>query len=267
MPSLPAPVVSEVEVEIAGLDERHDGLRIAHLSDIHVGNLTPANHVRAAIELANRAKPDVVVLTGDYVCWRRDEVERAREQLAGLRARRVLAVLGNHDYFTSAPGMTAALTGCGYDVLKNANTDVDLDGAALRFVGVDDPVTRHADLERAFAGVPERAPRIVLCHAPDHAPKVARHGADLILSGHTHGGQIYIKGFTDRIMKRIGLNFRRGMFTIGERTQLYVTPGVGFSGVTHRQGDGTDAEVAVLTLRSRTAKQATGNRQPATGNP
>lgn len=250
MPRPPAPVATELEVEIAGLDERHHGLRIAHLSDIHVGSLTPARHVRAAIELANRARPDIVVLTGDYVSWRREEVALAREQLAGLVAPRVLAVLGNHDYFTSGTGVTAALTGCGYDVLRNHHTSVEVRGAPLAFVGVDDPVTRHAEYDRAFAGVPA-APRIVLCHAPDAAPHLVRRGADLVLSGHTHGGQIFIKGITDRIMKRIGLRYRRGMFALGERTRLYVTPGIGFSGVTHRAGDGTAAEVALITLRAK----------------
>jgi uncharacterized protein len=252
MPRPPAPVVSAHDVEIAGLDERLDGIRIAHLSDIHVGNLTPASHVRAAVELANASRPDLVILTGDYVCWRKDEVPLVREQLAGLRARRVLAVLGNHDYFTSPGGVTAALTGCGYDVLKNASTVVDLDGAPLHLVGLDDPVTRHADPDRAFAGVPDGAATVVLCHGPDYAPRIAGR-ADLVLSGHTHGGQIFIKGFTDRIMARIGLRYRRGMFELGDRTQLYVTPGVGFSGVTRRAGPGTDAEVAVLTLRTRRA--------------
>jgi hypothetical protein len=242
--------VSELVVEIAGLDDRHDGLRIAHLSDIHVGNLTPASHVRAAIDAANAARPDVVALTGDYVCWRRDEVDAARDQLAGLRARRVLAVLGNHDYFTSATGMTRALAANGYDVLKNAHTQVEIDGAPLAFVGLDDPVTRHADADHAFAGVDPGAPVIALCHAPDFAPRIAGR-ADLVLSGHTHGGQIYIRGVTDRLMKRLGLHFRRGQFAVGDRTQLYVTPGVGFSGVTRRSGDGTDAEVAVITLRKK----------------
>ena len=93
------PRIHEHEVTIAGLDPRHEGVRIAQLSDIHVGNLTPPSHIRAAIDVANAATPDLILLTGDYVCWRRDEVERARDQLSGLRASRVLAVLGNHDYF------------------------------------------------------------------------------------------------------------------------------------------------------------------------
>src|SRR4026209_447621 len=99
------PRVTEHEVSIARLDPRHDGVRIAQLSDIHVGNLTPESHIRAAIERANAAAPDLIVLTGAYVGWRRPEVALASHQLAGLRAPRVLAVLGNHDYFTWGSGV------------------------------------------------------------------------------------------------------------------------------------------------------------------
>jgi hypothetical protein len=225
-------------------------VRIAQLSDIHVGNLTPAAHVRAAVDTANAAKPDLIVLTGDYVCWRRHEVALAGDQLAGLRAPRVLAVLGNHDYFTWGAGVASALERNGYEVLRNQTTIADVRGAPLAMVGVDDPVTRHDDLDAAFAGAREGTTRVVLCHAPDRAPQLAQRGADLVLSGHTHGGQIFIKGITDRIMKRAGLNYRRGMYPMSDRCMLYVTPGVGFSGVTRRVGEGTDAEVAVLTLRA-----------------
>ena len=251
MPRPLLPVLNEHDVTIADLDPRHDGLRIAQLSDIHVGKLTPREHVRAAIELANAAEPDVIVLTGDYVCWRRDEAVLAREQLSGLRARRVVAVLGNHDYFTWGRGVTDALTRNGYDVLKNQATQVDVAGAPLWMVGVDDPVTRHHDLDAAFKGVPAEAPRVVLCHSPSQAEALDARRADLILSGHTHGGQMYVPGVTDRIMKRIGLRHRRGMYDAGKAGgRLYVTPGVGFSGVTKRFGEGTTAEVALFTLRA-----------------
>jgi hypothetical protein len=249
MPLTP-PRVAEHEVRVQRLDPRHDGVRIAQLSDIHVGNLTPAAHVRAAIHAANDAKPDLIVLTGDYVCWRRHEVGMVAEQLGGLAAPRVLAVLGNHDYFTWGSGVASALGSCGYEVLRNQTTVSTVRGAPLALVGVDDPVTRHDDLDAAFAGAPAHATRVVLCHAPDRAPDIARRGADLVLSGHTHGGQIYIKGITDRLMKKVGLHFRRGKFALGDRTTLYVTPGVGFSGVRRRVGEGTAAEVAVLTLRA-----------------
>lgn len=252
---MPAPVpprVTHLEVKIAGLDPRHDGARIVQLSDIHVGNLTPKTHIRAAIDAANAANPDVIVLTGDYVCWRRHEVALAAEQLGGLRAPRVLAVLGNHDYFVWGAGVRTALETNGYEVLRNQTTMAHVRGAPLAMIGVDDPVTRHDDLDAAFAGAPKTGTRLVLCHGPDRAPAIAARGADLVMSGHTHGGQMYVKGITDRIMKRIGINYRRGMYEVGEgaaRSQLYVTPGVGFSGVTRRFGEGTHAEVAVFTLR------------------
>jgi predicted MPP superfamily phosphohydrolase len=106
MPKAPAaPVVTRHEVFIDGLDPRHDGVRIAHLSDIHVGRHDArAGHVRAAIELASGAEsPDLVALTGDYVCWRRHEVEAgARRSWPACARARVLAVLGNHDYFAGA---------------------------------------------------------------------------------------------------------------------------------------------------------------------
>lgn len=249
---MPAPVpprVNYVEVKIRGLDPRHDGVRIAQLSDIHVGNLTPPSHIRAAIDAANAAAPDVIVLTGDYVCWKRHEAELAADQLGGLRAPRVLAVLGNHDYFTHGAGVRAALERNGYEVLRNRTTIADVRGAPLAMVGVDDPVTRHDDLEASFAGAPAGTTKVVLCHSPDKGPELAARGASLVLSGHTHGGQMYVKGITDRLMKRLGLNYRRGVYPLSDDTTLYVTPGVGFSGVTRRFGEGTDAEVAVLTLR------------------
>jgi len=253
---VPPPHVTEHEVLVDGLDPRHDGVRIVQLSDIHVGNLTPVSHIRAAIASANAAQPDVIALTGDYVCWRRHEVALAAEQLAGMRAPRVVAVLGNHDYMVWGAGMTAALERNGYEVLHNATTVADVRGAPLALVGVDDPVTRHDDLDAAFAGAPAGVTKVALCHLADRGPQLARRGADLVLSGHTHGGQIYVKGITDRLMKRLGLNYRRGMYALADgarRSTLYVTPGVGFSGVTRRAGEGTRAEVAVLTLRAAPA--------------
>lgn len=255
MPDPVPPRVVEHEVLIEGLDPRHDGVRIAHLSDIHVGNLTPESHIRAAIDSANAARPDLIALTGDYVCWRRHEVALAAHQLAGFRAPRVLAVLGNHDYFVWGSGMTSALERNGYEVLQNSTTVADVRGAPLAIVGIDDPVTRHDDLDAAFAGAPAGVTKLVLCHLADRGPALARRGADLVLSGHTHGGQIYVKGITDRLMKRMGLHYRRGVYPLGpvgsasRRSTLYVTPGVGFSGVRRRAGEGTQAEVAVLTLR------------------
>jgi uncharacterized protein len=251
----PPPRVVHLDVTVDNLDPRHDGVKIAHLSDIHVGNLTPRDHVRAAIDAANAAAPDIVALTGDYVCWRRQEADLVADQLAGLKAKRVFAVLGNHDYFTWSQGVTAGLQQCGYEVMKNASSTVDIGGAPLCIIGVDDPVTRHHDVRAAFDGA-AHGTRVVLCHSPQLAPALASRGCDLVLSGHTHGGQLYVPGVVDMVLRRLGINYRRGMFEIDDRTSLYVTPGVGFSGVTRRFGEGTAAEVAVLTLRRKVAQAA-----------
>ncbi len=242
------PVVTEHDVPIRGLDPSHDGLRIAHLSDIHVGRWTPRAHVRAAIELAAAAKPDVTVLTGDYVCWSRTEIPLVEAWLGGLGGTRVCAVLGNHDYFTSGRGVAAALAHHGYDVLRNRNTTFAVRGAPLTIVGIDDPITRHDDAATAFAGA-GAGTRVVLVHYPVDPRSLVNRGADLVMSGHTHGGQIHVPGITTRILERVGIRYRSGMFEL-EGARLYVTPGVGFSGVRLRAGAGTAAEVAVLTLRA-----------------
>jgi predicted MPP superfamily phosphohydrolase len=181
----------------------------------------------------------------------------AREQLAGLRAPSVVATLGNHDYFTSAAELGRALTSHGYDLLRNRHTTTLVRGAPLHLIGVDDPVTRHHDLDASFVCVPAGGTRVVLCHCPEQAPGLAERGADLVLSGHTHGGQIFVPGLTDRIIRRMGRRYRRGFYTLPgtgtgrvRATRLYVTPGIGFSGVRVRVGDGTRAEVALFTLRA-----------------
>jgi len=171
-------------------------------------------------------------------------------------------VLGNHDYYAWADGVVSAMERNGYEVLRNRTTVARVRGAPLAVVGIDDPVTRHDDLDASFAGVPAGVTKVVLCHLADRGPALARRGADLVLSGHTHGGQIFVKGITDRLMKRLGMNYRRGLYALGalgdrgagaRRSTLYVTPGVGYSGVTRRVGEGTQSEVAVLTLRQARA--------------
>jgi predicted MPP superfamily phosphohydrolase len=245
-------VLVEHEVELAGLDPRHDGVRVVHLTDVHCGRMTPEHHVRAAVDLANGARPDLIVMTGDYVNWSRDEAAIAGAQLAGLRAERVLVTLGNHDYFAWGEGVADAMAGNGYDVLQNRHVAVALRGAPLHVIGIDDPVTGRQDLDAAFATVPADAgSKLVLCHCPEQIDELAERGAQLVLSGHTHGGQINVRGITDRIFRRTGRRyFNRGFYAVGDAL-LYVSSGVGFSGVRVRAGEGTRAEVSVFTLRAR----------------
>lgn len=244
------PHLVEHEVAVDGLDPRHDGLRIAHLTDVHCGRMTGARHVRAAVALANQSGADVVAMTGDYLNWRRDEIGLVRSQLAGLRAPRVVCTLGNHDYYASGDDVAGALSANGYDVLRNRHMTIDVAGAPLHLIGIDDPVTRKDDVGAAFARLPDGGTRVALCHCPEKAVELASRGAHLVLSGHTHGGQINVRGITDRLFRSAGRRFfSAGLYAI-DRSWLYVSAGVGFSGVRVRAGQGTRAEVALLTLRA-----------------
>lgn len=244
------PHLVEHEVAIDGLPEALDGLRIAHLTDVHCGKITPAAHIRAAIDLSNSARPDLVVMTGDYVCWHKEEVELLRQQMGGIEAKQVVCTLGNHDYFADGEGVAQALTDLGYRVLRNESHSVEHGSHTIDVIGVDDPITRKDDIEQSFKGSGQGGVKIALCHCPEKADELAERGAHLIFSGHTHGGQINVKGITDRIFKRAGRRYYyKGLYSIGE-AQLYVSSGVGFSGVRVRAGIGTRAEVGLFTLRA-----------------
>lgn len=246
------PELVEIEVAAAGIDPRHDGVRIVQLTDVHCGAMTPRWHIRAAVDAANRAEPDLIVMTGDYVCWRRSEIPLVAEQLAGLSAAPVYAALGNHDYFAGGDEVAEALASSGYRVLRNESETVSLRGADLHVIGLDDPVTRRHDPDRAFAAVPEGGSRLALSHCPELFDELAGLGAHLVLSGHTHGGQINVAPITDHFFRRAGRRyFRAGLYRAPDRgASMYLSAGVGFSGVPLRAGHGTRAEVAVLTLRA-----------------
>lgn len=238
---------------VPGLDPRHDGLRVAQLSDLHVGDRTPRQRIRAAITAANDFAPDLVVLTGDYLSRDRSGVQLMREQLGGLRAPTV-AVLGNHDVRVHPEGAAAALATHGYDLLRNQHTVVRLRGAPLAVVGVDDLMTRQADPARALAGVPAGS-RLVLAHGPRTADLLRGAGEPmLVLSGHTHGGQVNLPGLTSFLLRSVLREpYDQGHFRLGD-VQLYVNRGVGNSGVRLRIN--SDPEVTLATLRSAEVVEA-----------
>jgi len=237
-----------VTLRLPGLDPSHDGLRVAQLSDLHAGRQTPDELVRAAVAEANALEPDLVVLTGDYVCHDRRDVGRARELLGGLSAP-TYAVLGNHDVWTDLRGTAAALRSLGYEVLENGWTAVRLRGAPLSLVGVGDRVSGHEDVGRAFAGIPPHAAPLVLAHAPRTADRLRQLGRPLVcLSGHTHGGQIAVPLLTPLLLAGMAREpYLRGRYRL-DGVQLYVNRGVGNSGVAVRVN--SPPEVTLLTLRA-----------------
>jgi len=238
--------VEAVTLGVPGLDPAHDGLRVAQLSDLHVGRRTPPGRIRAALDAANAFQPDLVVLTGDYLSHNQQGVGLLREALGGLAAPTV-AVLGNHDHWVDAEGATAALEGLGYAVLRNQHTVLRLRGLPFTVVGVDDLVTRHAEPARALAGAPAGS-RLVLAHAPRTAELLRDAGLPLlVLSGHTHGGQVSIPILTPLLARLVAHEpYLRGYYRVGQ-VRLYVNRGVGNTVTTVRFNSAP--EVTTATLR------------------
>lgn len=213
--------------------------RVVHITDVHVGWTTSSAVLGEAAQLATDLRPDVVVLTGDYVNHSLRHLDALAAFVAGL-PEPVVAVLGNHDHWSGAGDVTRCLRRGGAAVLRNAWTNVD----GLEVVGIDDARTEHHDVERAFRGARARE-ALVLQHAPRIAPEIAAHGGRLILSGHTHAGHVYAKSVTPRVAKRLGHDYLAGWYPVGG-ARLYVNAGIGHAPL--RFGERAAPEVAVFDL-------------------
>ena len=200
-------------------------LRIAHLSDTHLGTIVSERQVTRAVDAANAASPDLIALTGDYVFSRR-HTERCARLLGGLRAPLgVFAVLGNHDEWLGPTYIQEALEAQGMTVLANAARQLEFHGRAIWLGGVSD-LSEGGDVEAALQGIPQDEPLIFLSHNPDAAYHVENRSACLVLSGHTHGGQVRWLG---RYLVRdssFGVSHPHGLYNHGQ-AQIYVTNGVG----------------------------------------
>ncbi len=239
--------LEEVELVVPGLHPAHDGLRVGQLTDLHIGANTPDGRVIAAIDALNQARPDLVALTGDYVTRRGDPLERVSELLCRLDGE-VVAVLGNHDHWTDGRTIARDLDRLGMRVLRNQHTTLHARGAPLCVVGVDDGATRQDDVARALEGAPTHGTRVVLAHTPPTAAKLPKDGGFVCLSGHTHGGQVWLGGVTEGVFARAGQPFVRGHYHVGGN-QLYVSRGLGFGRGSPLVRVGSEPEVTVLTLR------------------
>jgi uncharacterized protein len=219
--------VTEHRIGLVHLPESFRGLRIVQLTDIHHGLYFPAAALSFAVELTNKLEPDIVALTGDFVTRSRNYIEPAAEMLGGLRAREgVFAVLGNHDFRVGANQIAAALDHHGIDVLRNRHVSFRRRGQKFCIAGIDDFFYR-ADLSRAMRGIAPGTPTVLLSHNPSIIEDAADRGVSLVLSGHTHGGQVRLPfigcvyGRSDERMR-----FKKGRDSLGS-TQIYVSRGLG----------------------------------------
>jgi len=219
--------VTDQRIWLNGLPQAFRGFRVLQLSDIHHSRYFPLDRVARMIELSNRLRPDLVALTGDFVTYSRASIEPIAEMLGMLRARAgVVAVLGNHDFRVGAATIERALRRRGIEVLRNRHILLRRGGEVLPVAGVDD-YRYGADAERALAGIPQGAPTLLLAHNPRLLETLACHGVSLVLSGHTHGGQVNLPllgSIYGRSPER--LRFKIGWDRMGD-TQIYVSRGIG----------------------------------------
>ncbi|MGH9358330.1 MAG: metallophosphoesterase [Terriglobia bacterium] len=219
------PEITETVIRMRRLSGAHEGLRIVQLTDIHLSLFTHLEEVQRAVDLANRLHPDVIALTGDYVTLSPNYIWPAARALGKLRARLgVFAVLGNHDFRVDAEEITRALRAQRIRVLRNSHHALRSGGATLWLVGVDDVWFSSDDLPAALESIPACEPKILLCHNPAGISSAAKSGIDLMLSGHTHGGQVRLPIFGSLYRPKQG--FLAGWNHLGE-TQIYVSRGIG----------------------------------------
>jgi predicted MPP superfamily phosphohydrolase len=256
--------VNHCPIPIAGLPPAFAGFRIAQLSDFHCSRQVTPAYLGEAVELTLAQDPDLVVLTGDFIHHGFKYIEQAVATLGRLSAPHgVYAVLGNHDYSVrNALGfrrfrhlhraVARGLTSKGIRVLHNEMVRLTRGDAFLQLVGVEDLWSRVCDLDQAFGDLSPFHPCIALAHNPRTIERLDGRRCDLMLSGHTHGGQINWPGLGRPTLSRKARRFAAGLYQY-RQTCLYVNKGVGFG---FRFRFGVRPEVAVFSLEPASSQDA-----------
>jgi len=237
--------LSEAPVELQGLPASFDGLRILMISDIHAGPFVTPAALERTIDRLVALEPDLILLPGDFLTAGIDEWFANRNAFTKLRAPLgTFAVLGNHEHYTGEVERIIGLAaGEGIRVLNNRSHTLRRDGAALSLAGVDDKLMGRPDLDAALEGTTD--PVILMSHNPDVLFDAARRGVALMLSGHTHGGQVRIPRLPV-LVRQSRYRLDEGRFSVA-KTQAIVSRGLGAVGVPLRIA--CPPEALLLTLR------------------
>lgn len=233
------PILSEVDVELSGRGEGISGLRILHLSDMHMERISVSPE--KMFEQIQQTNPDLIVLTGDYL----DQPENLpkwktyMERIAALEPKLgIYAVLGNHDYRlgNKIHDLLAIMDRYQCKVLQNESTTVTFKGQRINIIGIDDYHSRRSDVEKSYADIDQDAPSIVITHDPNIIMKMGnKYPIDYLLAGHFHGGQcnlpfafrIYPMGFLPKQNLYKGLLDYKGI-------RMYISSGLGQSALNVR---------------------------------
>ena len=244
------PYMLTIEHERIGLrrlPEAFESFRIVQLSDIHHGPFSSREQIERAVDTANRLQPDIIALTGDYISKERHYAAPCAEMLGRLKAKYgVYAVLGNHDHWTDAALITDLFRAEGITVLINEGMHFEKNGASIWLAGVDDTMVGLEDLSLALAGARDDEMKLLLAHNPIILRRAARVSVDLVLSGHTHGGQVAIRGERSTV-RGARKRLLKGLGRLSN-TQIYVNRGLGTVVLPIRYG--CPPEISLLELRT-----------------
>ncbi len=237
--------VERVTIRLSRLPKNLDGFRLVHLSDIHHSPFTDIEHISRAVEISNRLKPDMFVLTGDFVSHETEYIAPVAKVLEKLESEfGSFACLGNHDHWTDAKLVSDLLHGENIKVLNNEGFRFQAREASFWLCGVDDYMVGKTDLRAALRGAFPDEMKMLLAHNPKILYRAARASVDLMLSGHTHGGQIKLRDEDKKILPRRKL--KNGLYR-RKTTQIYITRGIGTVVLPIRYG--CPPEISLIELR------------------
>jgi uncharacterized protein len=236
-------------VPVAGLPPAFEGFTILHLSDLHEKQF--GKGAEELVRLIRHEKFDIVAITGDLVVGNHPILTPALELITAIRsfaAPPFYSVSGNHDWrLERGRELNQKLSDAGVNVICNRSMGIERGGERIWILGVDDPVTGRDRLPQALQGVDANSPRLLLSHSPHPYPQAISNGIDLMLAGHTHGGQIRLPLLGAPFVPTMGFfpRYDYGLYRKGKST-LIVSGGLGESGVPVRFN--IQPELALVTL-------------------
>lgn len=220
--------VNKINIVIPNLPDQFNGFSLVHLTDIHHGRFVRINYIEKCLKLVLQQKPELVVITGDFVCGSAEYAKPLASTLKLISHKiPTYAVLGNHDYWTDENIVEQELLKAKIHVFKNGNVSLNRNGGRIWLIGIDELWAGNPNLDKALEGTKADEVKILLSHHPDVIENIKKDEVDLILCGHTHGGQVRFPLIGPIFVpSKFGNKYAAGLFKI-KNIQMYVNKGIG----------------------------------------